>query len=249
MYRNETATWYKATDVITSEETRPVTDILRLEEDVFRLIKKRKPNFIERQHNLSGHIAEHIKRRADKTVEMEHVKVPVKSMSCKNQEINWIHCFEYGERIRHIRVTDNYGRMYGPELFVQSMKENRVKNGERPYNRARILKQQDSGYRKDPVSGTGRKSHFGRYGRRIAYKRTLLAAESDDCKEYGIKPCRQRTKVNAWDIEPVRHIDRCWKTNAKARNQWMIHMPQTDRTSIRYFTPNPEELADKNFEE
>lgn len=127
---------------------------------------------------------------------------------------------------RFLIIIDNYNRFI-PPYKLSCMKFDYYHNyyivkklPNRYYNRKKKLKEKDSGYRREPVYRTGRKRHYGRYGRRIHYKETWLLSEDDQCKEYGIKGYRPRRRLDAWDIEPVEHRSRSWK-DKKIRRQWM----------------------------
>lgn len=139
---------------------------------------------------------------------------------------------------RIIIVTDNFGRMYNAhdikKIFdTESYKIDLVSK----YNRKKKLKEKDSGYRKEPVSRTGI-CYRGSYGRSMRYKRTRIAAEDDQCMEYGIKPCRNKTVLDAYDIEPIEDYGKSWKKNHKVRKQWMIHKKATNDQSVRHMTPD-----------
>ena len=127
---------------------------------------------------------------------------------------------------RFLIITDNYNRFITPDKLnsLEYDYHNRYYNIKnfpmRNYNRKKKLREKDSGYRKEPVSRTGKRRYHGRYGRRIHYKETWLLSEDDQCKEYGIKGYRPRRRLDAWDIEPVEHCSRSWK-DKKIRRQWM----------------------------
>ena len=127
---------------------------------------------------------------------------------------------------RFLIITDNYNRFITPDKLnsLEYDYHNRYYNIKnfpmKNYNRKKKLREKDSGYRKEPVSRTGKRRYHGRYGRRIHYKETWLLFEDDQCKEYGIKGYRPRRRLDAWDIESVEHCSRSWK-DKKIRRQWM----------------------------
>lgn len=88
-----------------------------------------------------------------------------------------------------------------------------------PYLRKKNLREKDSGYRRDPVSLTGRR-RIRVSLRDVSYKGTLLAYDNPDCKEYGIKGYRKRKVVYKWDLEPWRNQQRCWKSQGRRKKQW-----------------------------
>ena len=77
-------------------------------------------------------------------------------------------------------------------------------------------------YRRGPVPHVFKRSFRG-YCRPISYKHTLMAAEDDQCREYGIKPVREKTRIEKWVLEPVRTGSKSWKDNTKCRKQWQKH--------------------------
>lgn len=102
------------------------------------------------------------------------------------------------------------------------------------YNRNKALRQKDSGFRKDPVSWTGR--YYGKWGRKIHYKGTHLAYTDPECAEYNIKGYRTRRVLDNWDIEPYEKCSKSWKENTKARKQWDKHKKPDDYSSMERFT-------------
>lgn len=126
--------------------------------------------------------------------------------------------------LRKLMIFDNHGRMIPPHKlnfvfydFFGHSYDMRVP--ERNWNRKKKLRKKDSGYRREPVAGTGRKQ-FHTYVRPIRYKNTILLSEDDQCKEYGIKPYKK--KIDKWDIEPFREYSKSWKDNTKRKRQWKI---------------------------
>ena len=136
--------------------------------------------------------------------------------------------YDYHNRYYNIKnfPMKNYNRFITPDKLnsLEYDYHNRYYNIKnfpmKNYNRKKKLREKDSGYRKEPVSRTGKRRYHGRYGRRIHYKETWLLFEDDQCKEYGIKGYRPRRRLDAWDIESVEHCSRSWK-DKKIRRQWM----------------------------
>ena len=67
----------------------------------------------------------------------------------------------------------------------------------------------------------------GHYGRRIRYKGTLVALDSDECGEYGVRT-RVRTRRDAWDLESVADMSRSWKDNVCCKKSYLKHKGHKD---------------------
>lgn len=141
--------------------------------------------------------------------------------------------------VRYLAVYDSFGRMYTPEKVLEALEEEseKVMAETRYKSRNKMLREKDSGFRREPVSYTGRNTYGCSRGwsRNISYKHTRIAAEENDYAEYGVRPAvRAKTVLDVWDIEPVRHVEKSWKKNSKAGKQWMVKAGSVDRKSIRY---------------
>lgn len=123
--------------------------------------------------------------------------------------------------LRKLLIFDNHGRMIPPhkldcvfyDFFGHSYD---INVPEQNSNRKKKLREKDSGYRREPVTGTGKTQYLST--RPIRYKQTIRLAEDDQCKEYGIKPYKK--KIDKWAIEPFREYSKSWKDNTKRRRQW-----------------------------
>lgn len=144
------------------------------------------------------------------------------------------HIFE-----KDILIKDNYGRIvcvYMIDNVYYNARDFRYDfinpllydTKYRKWNSKKRLREKDSGYRKEPVSGTG-KIKGGSCYRRIRYKETLLAKDDLECSEYGIRGYRTRRVLNNWDIEAWEKGSKSWKENKRVRKQWMIHLDKKDR--------------------
>ena len=71
----------------------------------------------------------------------------------------------------------------------------------------------------------------GHYGRRIRYKGTLVALDSDACREYWVKT-RVRTRRDAWDLESVADMSRSWKDNVRCKKSYLKHKGHKDGVVI-----------------
>jgi len=131
---------------------------------------------------------------------------------------------------RHIAIYDNFGRFYvvnmldgvfwddhwlwyrfvNPELYVPDIRRGFYRTY---YN-----------FRKQPVPHTSSRRRGGYY-RSISYRNTKLLSSDLESKENNIRAYRPRRVVDAWDIEPVRHLERSWKSQRKCHKQWERGIP------------------------
>lgn len=227
MIRLDNTMRYMAINVITGENTGWAEDIYDLHMRIAEMLSDGKFPRLGRYRNDPKSYMDRIKRKADMEPEPETFLVYKGYPPVAYEETYY----------RSIRIMDSCGRTYMPEAYADMVIHDiRL---QKPFmcNRKKELRQKDSGYRSEPVSRTGKQMWMRKYGRKMSYKHTLSAACDDQCMEYEIKPCREKTRLDAYDIEPFEHTDRCWKSSHKVKRQWMIHKAPTDCRSIRYMRP------------
>ena len=227
MIRLDNTMRYMAINVITGENTGWAEDIYDLHMRIAEMLSGGKYPKVARYRNDPKNYMDQIKRRADMEPEAETFLVYKGYPPVAYKEMYY----------RSIRIVDSCGRTYMPEAYADMVIHDI--HLQKPFmcNRKKELRQKDSGYRSEPVSRTGKQMWMRKYGRKMSYKHTLSAACDDQCMEYEIKPCREKTRLNAYNIEPFEHADRCWKSSCKVKRQWMIHKAPTDCRSIRYMRP------------
>lgn len=138
-----------------------------------------------------------------------------------------------GALTKFLLVKDQYGRIVTPYSLETVGYDNSTgyfylqpwMTEERVWNPKKRLREKDNGYRKEPVSRTGRNLHRI-YGRSIRYKDTQIARTDPECKEYRIEGYRARKVVDPWLIEPFREGSRSWK-DTKCQRQYMRHWRQS----------------------
>ena len=133
-------------------------------------------------------------------------------------------------------ILDNYGRIYSIDkldclrkdpangiYYLKSKTEaNRIIRWHSTDWNIKHYKANYLGFRNGPIPMIHKCT--GHYSRRMSYKHTLLnvdltAEDKAEFEEYNIK-INKGSAVDARDIEPTEHIDRCWKSQRKARKQW-----------------------------
>lgn len=89
-------------------------------------------------------------------------------------------------------------------------------------------------YRKDPVPHVHRYS----WNRGSLYRITKVHHSIIKDSEYPeFSKVKNRMLANVrWDEEPIRHLDRSWKTSCKVRKQWMKHLKKhADTLTTDYY--------------
>ncbi len=133
-------------------------------------------------------------------------------------------------------ILDNYGRIYSVNkldcfrknpankryYLIPDAKPNIIIRWHSTDWNIKHYKANYLGFRNGPIPNIHKSTWH--YLRKMSYKHTLVNIDLTDeykaeFKEYGIK-INKRSAVDAWDIEPTEHLDRCWKSNRKARKQW-----------------------------